>query len=293
MGFIGMYLASHQNLLPAGVADRVMNEQLAGRTYAGEIAIGHRLMAFRYAGANDDVIMAWSLDFATTAPLNLTGKAATTYDIMGNQCGDWSQTGVAPRRVDLQLSGYPIYLHVDRGAKLETTVSLGPDLAAAAYWADQKQGPTVTASSSAKDCPTDRVIAGTWNSQNTGSYEGKLWCADQSLNDSKEAWIEVDLPAKREIDTAYVYAPSSLCGMPGLRSYQLMAYDYAANAWRAVGTTHDNELSWVFQHKFTAITTDKVKLRITALNNGFLMNDYKQYTDMKPRVTGIELYDAH
>jgi len=293
MGFINFFLADHRWLNPAGVAMRVENEQLAGKTYAGEVPIGRNKRAFRYVGTTEDVVMAWSLDFSTTATLQVLSKIMRIVDVMGNTVQDLSQASAMNTPVTLTLSGYPLYLHLDHGAVVVCTETLGPNLAARRYWATQKLQPTVTASSTAADSDATRVIDGVWNAENTGSYEGKVWCAQQSITESKDAWVEIDLPQARVINTAYLYAPSSWCGLPGIAACQLLVFDTHKQEWLVVAEVKNALLSWVFELKFPEITTDKVKVRITDLNNGWMMREKHPYTDMKPRITEIELFHAN
>jgi hypothetical protein len=293
MGYHKMYLVDVNSLVPAGVSARVQSEQLAGMKFAREIPIGKNRKAFLYEGKDEDVLMAWSFDFDTTADIGLTTKKLAAFDIMGNPVPDVPQAAEG-RKVTFKLSGYPSYIRVDHGAKIEPVVeTLGPNLASEKYWAEQGGGkPTVTASSEAKDAPASKVIDGSWNSENTGSYEGKLWCAEKSLKETGEAWLEIALPQKRAINTIFVYAPSSTCGMPGLRSYKLLVHDAAKDAWATAGEVKDSEEAWVFEHRFAPVAADKVKLVITDLNNGFFLEDKRPYTDMKPRVAEIELYQS-
>ena len=291
MGFISFYLIAGDHMLPGGVAVRVENEQLAGTKFHGAVDVGRFQQGFVYSGTDEDVLMAWALDFKTTSSLTIASKKLVIYDMMGNKIADQSQASAAPRTVALQISGCPIYIHLDHGAVIQSVEKPSPDLASAAYWTGQGQpAPTVTASSESPGCPASKVIQGVWNSQNTGSYEGKVWCAAQSITDSKEAWVEVDLPAKRSIDAAYICAPSNFCGMTGLRSFKVLAFDDATAAWKTVGEVSNSDDSWVFQLKFPALSTSKVKLVVTDLNNGWKVEDKSQYTDMKPRVTAIELF---
>ncbi len=293
VGYHKMYLVDVNSLVPAGVSARIQSEQLAGTKFAREIPIGKNRKAFLYEGKDEDVLMAWSSDFETTADIGLTTKKLAAFDIMGNLAPDVALAADG-KPVTFKLSGYPIYIHVEHGAKIEPAVeTLGPNLASEKYWAEQGGGkPAVAASSEAKGAPASRVIDGSWNSENTGSYEGKLWCADKSLKDTGEAWIEIALPQKRTINTVFVYAPSSTCGMPGLRSYKLMVHDAAKDAWAAAGEVKDSEEAWVFEHRFAPVAADKVKLVITDLNNGFFLDDKRPYTDMKPRVAEIEVYES-
>lgn len=292
MGFIDFYLVSHANLLPSGVAVRVMGEQTVGKQFAGEASIGKNKRAYRYASANGDTLMCWSLDFDTTTDVFITTKKLVIFDCMGNVIADNSTPAAQRTKVALKLTGDPIYIQVDAGAKVEATESLSANYAAKSYWDAQKQpSPTVTASSEAEGAPASRVIDGVWNSENTGSYEGKTWSASKSILDTKEAWVEIALPQKKAINTAYIYAPSPLCGMPGLRSIEFQIFDADKNAWRTVSDAKDQEVSWVFECKFPTVTADKVRLLITDLNNGFLGADKKPYTNMQPQVTEIEVYE--
>ena len=292
MGFINFYLVDYDNhLMPAGVAARMQAEQFAGTRYAGEMSLGHFRRGFRYHGATEDVVMAYSLDFDTQTPVTITSKRIVLYDIMGNLLTDASQPTAAPKHLLLPLTGYPIYIHLDPGATITPEEKLGDNVAAAAYWKAQgKAAPTVTASSTQKGNVPEHVIDGIWNAQNQPSYDGYLWVGEKSILETHEAWVEIALPEPRRIDTAYVCAPSDYCGMTGLRAFKFQVMDGAD--WRTVSEVKDNDLSWIFELHFPAVTASRVRLLITDLNNGWKIEDKSPYTDMLPRVSEIELF-AH
>ena len=108
---------------------------------------------------------------------------------------------------------------------------------------------------------------------NTGSYEGRCWIAGKSITESKTAWLAVTLHQKRRINRVHVYAPSSTCGLPGLRDFQLLVHDGRKGDWRTVSTVADAEESWVFHLTFPEVETDKLKLLITDIDNGFRLDD--------------------
>ena len=65
-----------------------------------------------------------------------------------------------------------------------------------------------------------------------------------------DAWLEITLPQKQNVGRVHVYAPSSTCGMPGLRAFKVQAFDYDKQDWRAVGEVADSEEAWVFHFVF-------------------------------------------
>ena len=219
------------------------------------------------------------------AEVSFTSQQIRVFEMMGNQIADHSQASRAKKTVSLPLSGYPIYVRLDKDALIE------PELQKLSANYARQEGVKVTASSEAQPGITSRVVDGLWNAGNTGSYEGRLWAAAKSINETKEAWIEIALPQQRTINAVHVYAPSSTCGICGLRSFKLLVFDYGKNDWRAVASVSDSEEAWVFHLDFPAIKTDKVKLLITDLNNGFKLEDKTHYTDMKPKITEVEIYE--
>ena len=285
VGYHKMYLIEHdQCLLPGAVAARVQSEQLARTKFVGPVDFGKDKLAFLYRGDTEDVLTAWSYDFPTTARVSFTSKQVRVFEMMGNQVADYSRPDRSKRTVDLPLSGYPIYVRLDREAVVEPELrELGPNYA-------RQEGVKVTASSESEPGIAVRLVDGLWNAGNTGSYEGRLWAAAKSINETKEAWIEIALPKRQAINAVYVYAPSSTCGICGLRSFQLLAFDHAKNDWRTVASVKNSEEAWVFHLDFPAVETDKVKLLIADLNNGFKLEDKTHYTDMKPKVTEVEIY---
>ncbi|MGD0089363.1 MAG: hypothetical protein ABSE73_05525, partial [Planctomycetota bacterium] len=286
VGYHKMYLVeSDLTLLPAGVAARVQSEQLSGAEFAGREEIGKDKHCYLYRSKDCDVRMAWSNDFKTSFTAGVASPKLAVFDMMGNQLGDYPQSASAKQNVAFQLSGYPIYIRTDKGAAFEPAKEdLGPNLA-------RQEGVKVAASSEEKPGMARKVVDGVWTTENTGSYEDRMWVSKTSLKEpGAEAWLELTLPQKQNIARVHVYSCSSTCGMPGLRAFKVLAFDYAKQDWRAVGEVADSEEAWVFHFVFPAVNTDRVKIVITDLNNGFKLEDKTDYTDMKPRVSEVEIY---
>lgn len=284
VGYHKMYLVEYdQTLLPAGVAARVQSEQLAGTQFAGREEIGKDKHCFLYRGKDSDVRQVWSNDFKTTLAATVASKKLTVVDMMGNIVSEQSGDG-SKRAVTFELSGYPVFIRTDKGAAFEPAKeNLGPNLA-------RQDGVKATASSEDKKGPAQKVTDGVSNTENTGSYEDRLWVAGKALGADEPAWLEVALPQKQSVGRVHVYAPSSICGMCGLRSFKVQCFDAEKNDWRTVSEVKDSEESWTFHITFPAVTTDRVRLLITDLNNGFFLEDKRRYTDMKPRVSEFEIY---
>lgn len=284
VGYHKMYLVEHdQTLLPAGVAARVQSEQLAGAQFASREEIGKDKHCFLYRGKDRDVRQVWSNDFKTTFSADVASKKLTVVDMMGNVVSEQSGDG-GKRAATFEISGYPVYLRLDKGAAFAPAKeSFGPNLA-------RQEGVKVAASSEDKKGPAQKVADGVWNSENTGSYEDRLWVANKPFSADEPVWLEIALPQKQSVDRVHVYAPSSICGMCGLRSFQVQCFDSEKKDWRTVGEVKDSEEAWVFHVAFPAVTTDRVRLLIADLNNGFFLEDRRRYTDMKPRVSEIEIY---
>jgi len=288
VGYHKMYLVdSDQTLLPAGVAARVESEQLSGTEFAGGEELGKDKHCYLYRGKDCDVRIAWSHDFKTSCTAEVASRKVAVYDMMGNQLADYPQTAADKQKVTFQLCGYPIYIRLDKGATFEPAKEeLGPNLA-------RQEGVKVAASSEDKPGMAKKVVDGVWNTENTGSYEDRLWVGAKGLKEPTDsAWLEITLPRKQDVGRVHVYAPSSTCGMPGLRAFVLQAFDYAKQDWRAVSEVADSEEAWTFHCVFPAINTDRVRILITDLNNGFKLNDKTPYTDMKPRVSEVEIYEV-
>ncbi|MCY3020449.1 MAG: hypothetical protein NTW87_15625 [Planctomycetota bacterium] len=294
VGYHKMYLVEYdQTLLPGGVAARVQSEQLVGTEFAGREEIGKDKHCYLYRGKDCDVRLAWSHDFATSFAAGVASRKIAVADMMGNQIADYPPSAPARQNVTFQISGYPIYIRLDKGAVFEPAKEdLGPNLA-------RQDGVKVTASSEEKPGIAKKVVDGVWNSENTGSYEDRLWVAAAPLaphlsplapHPSSLAWLEIAMPQKQAVGRVHVYAPSSVCGMAGLRSFKVLAFDDGKQDWTSVGEVKDSEEAWVFHLTFDPLTTDRIRLLITDLNNGFKLDDKTPYTDMKPRVSEVEIY---
>lgn len=287
VGYLKMYIVEQdKSLLPGAVAARVQSEQLIGAAFAGKKAIGRDKEAYLYQSANEDVWMVWSLDFATTFEADISSKKLAVVDMMGNAIPIDSKPNADKYSLKVPLSGYPIYIHMDRGSKVDVSVpDLGPNLA-------RQEGVRVTASSETKPGMTSKVIDGIWNAENTSSFEEHIWISEKSMKDPgvKDAWLEITLPRKAPVSHVHIYGTSSICGLPGLRDFKVLAFDAAKADWRVVGQVENSEEAWVFHIDFPAIETDKIKVLITGLNNGFKLEDKSDYTDMKPRITEVEIY---
>ncbi|HEY3321134.1 MAG TPA: hypothetical protein VGP72_11760 [Planctomycetota bacterium] len=281
VGYHKMYLVEQDgSLLPGGVAARVQSEQLAETKYVGPKDSGKDKHAFLYSGKDEDVWQVWSNDCKTTLDVTIGGKKLKVFDMMGNTLDQFS----APGKITLPLSGYPLFVRVDKGATFDPAKeNLGPNLA-------RENGVKVTASSEEKPGCAQKIIDGVWTTENTGSFEDRIWQSKKSLKDEKEAWLEIALRAKQPVNRVHVYSCSSVCGMPGLRDFKVLAFDDAKNDWKAVGEVSGSEEAWVFHLTFAPVQTDRIKISITDLNNGFFVEDKRNYTDMKPRVSEVEVY---
>ena len=309
VGYHKMYLVDQdQTLLPAGVAARVESEQLSGVEFAGREELGKDKHCYLYRGKDCDVRIAWSHDFKTSFSAEVASNPRTAgvpparteaggtpsvhpkiavYDMMGNQLPGYPQSAPGRQKVTFQLSGYPLYIRLDKGATFEPAKEdLGPNLA-------RQEGVKVAASSEDKPGMARKVVDGVWTTENTGSYEDRLWVSAKALKEPGDsAWLEITLPQKQNVGRVHVYAPSSTCGMPGLRAFKVQAFDLDKQDWRAVGEVANSEEAWVFHFVFPAVNTNRVKIVITDLNNGFKLDDKKPYTDMKPRVSEVEIYEV-
>ncbi len=287
VGFIKMYIVEQDRcLLPGAVAARVQSEQLVGAAFAGKKAIGRDKEAYLYQSANEDVWMVWSLDFATTFEADISSKKLSAVDMMGNPIAIDSKPIADKLHLKIPISGYPIYIRMDRGSKVDASIpDLGPNLA-------RQDGVRVTASSEEKPGMTSKVIDGIWNAENSSSFEEHIWLSAKSMKDPgvKDAWLEIALPRKATVSHVHIYAPTSICGLPGLRDFKVLAFDSAKGDWRVVGQVENSEEAWVFHIDFPAVETDKIKIFITDLNNGFKLEDKTSYTDMKPRISEVEIY---
>jgi hypothetical protein len=290
VGYLKMYVVDEERrLLPAAVAARVQSEQLAGADYLEKRNVGRDLQAHVYRGKSEDVWMLWSHDFAATLDVDVASKKITAADIMGNLIKLESKAGAEKQRLTFQLSGDPIYVRVDREAAFQAVIEdPGTNLA-------RQQGVKVTASSEEKPGMASKVVDGICNCENTSSFEDHVWASANSMKEpsSKPVWLEVALAAVQPVTQVRVFAPSSICGMPGLRDFKVQAFDDAKSDWQTVGEVSNADASWVFHVKFPAVKTNRIRILITGVNNGWKLEDKSDYTDMKPRLTEVEIYGSN
>ena len=277
--FTSYLIDSDDHFRKAAVAVRIRSEQLNDKEYQAEYDIGKTKRLFQYHNATENVLTAWAYDYEDTKDIDITSATIKIYDMMGNLVSDYSTDNATTQTITLSLSGYPIYIHVDSDATIDPlTLDVKTNLALTA---------TPTASSETAGYTASEVNDEVWNAENSGSYENRVWKASNAIS-TEDGWVQLTWGTPQTFDEVMVYYTSTSCGLPGLRDFKLQYYN---NGWIDIENITDAWEWWIHKFNFDEITTDRIRIYITDLNNGQFLDDARAYTDMKPRISEIEVYN--
>ena len=298
-GFISMYevgggeAGNEHSWLPHAAALRVFAENTVGRHYAGDVPSPYKgiyLARFNGDGNHDDAIAAWTFDFPDTLTATAPGYRSAA-GFMGNPM---PRTRKADGTWTLPLTGEPIYVHVARGSAFTVaSTPYGPDLALASA------GGLATASSEAPGHPASFANDGNW----------ELWQPAGSLP-GRTAWQSGKMdPSPTDPDTLTVTFPKprtltrlvALCYLPAVsaspRDWEFQARVGAK--WVTVGSAKA-DFGWSFERTFGPVTASAIRMRITAVNDGWFRDRRdmailrgpkpKNFTDSRVLVSELEAY---
>lgn len=272
-------------LLPAAVALRVMNEQVPQGIAAEVCPSPPGITALRYAGANDDVIAIWTLDFECTASLG--GDVIKAVDFMGNEI-ESIHSASAPN--SLSLTGYPSYVRVPRGQAI--TISAATD---------NLKTPEVTSA-------TASTVSGANTAQLAFDNRWKMRDGVTGMNlPIRTFWQDATPGASTSapdwIEFRFKPHPVSkimlLMPLPAVESCPrdlTVKVRKSDGQWVVAGKVKDNE-SWVVFVPFAnPVHTDGIRVEVTRVNDGwfktgkweFMVRDgFKDYTDRSTRILDI------
>ena len=299
-GFISMYEAgggeagNEDSWLPHAAALRIFAENTVGRHYAGDVPSPYKgiyLARFNGAGDKDDVVVAWTFDFPYVLYVQVP-RYHNAVNFMGNPVTFPPQPDVDG--YPLPLSGEPIYIHLTKGSPfLVAGAPFGRNLALASA------GAVATASSEAPGHPASFANDGNW----------ELWQPAGSLP-GRTAWQSGKMdPSPADPDTLTVTFPAprtltrmvALCYLPAVsaspRDWEFQAKVGAK--WVTVGSAK-NDFGWAFERSFAPVTASAIRMRITAVNDGWFRDRRsmailrgpkpKNYTDSRVLVSELEAY---
>ncbi|MDQ2730841.1 MAG: discoidin domain-containing protein, partial [Armatimonadota bacterium] len=295
-GFEDWYLqgsgeeGSRDSWLPGGAALRFLAENTHGMTYAGDIPSPYKgIYLSRFTGPDEDVVAAWTFDFPTVLRIRASGLTRVV-GYMGNPVAAPPVNGV----VSLSLSGEPIYIHLRKGTLLGIVEPpFGRNVAA------DGAGATAVASSEAPDHPASFANDGNWNLwEDVPGLKGRTAWQSGRKDPSQAApdWLQVNFPLPRTIDRMV-----ALCYLPAVNpSPRDFLFQVGVNGkWRTVASGKD-EFTWTLERQFPAVTTTKIRMVITKINDGWhgdrrwmhvLMGPKAtNYTDSKVLVSELEAY---
>ena len=264
---------SRDSWVPLAAAQHFAAENLVGTNFLKDEPSPYKgIYLARFGGATEDVIAAWTFDFATTLSASAPGlKRAVNWS--GNEIKLVSANG----RVALPLSGEPIYLHLAKGSAFDAGQNWGRDLAR------QDAGGVAKASSVAVPGSTNdsgagqRKTTGASNA-NDGIWNGwedaldlpgrTVWQAGEIATPANPQWLEIDFPVARTIDRilGLSYLPA-VNATP--RDWQIQVWQ--AGAWKTVEAQTDFR-GWNLYAQFAPVQTEKIRLLLTGVNDGMQLD---------------------
>jgi hypothetical protein len=275
---------------PAGLALRVLTAQTAGRKAGTREQPLFGVYALRFSGPKDDVIALWTLDFPLTLTLRSRILQATRIE------GSPFLHTLRPGGTTVTVDGDALYLRVPKGEPLTLAAprSFGTNYASPAL------GATIYASSETAGHPAAHAIDGRWAVRDaTPGLADRTWWEAGKVGASPETpqWLQVDFAQPRTIDRSILLTPLPAVdgGVP--RDYTIQISDDGTH-WRTVAQAKD-WVGWAGNLTFAPVRTLHVRLRVTALNDGwhldgkwrFMVSDeFTRYTSMQCRVLDWMLF---
>jgi hypothetical protein len=272
---------------PGAAAVRAMAEALDGTEFVRREPSPHEgTFVARFTGEDRDVFAMWTLDFPIDCRLSV-GGAREIRDIMGNRT---ETTG----SLKVTLSGEPRYLVAAKGANFAfLSPRFGKNVSSVA------QGATYSASTSHPERPPANAGDGRWSMRDGApNMQGQrtFWSPPKPLSPGgPPQWLEVKLPVARPVDRALI-----ITCLPAVeanpRDYLLQVW--ADNGWKTVADVKGSQ-TWTIHHQFPAVETDRLRLVITKINDGWhfgrrwmhmVADDFKRYTDSVARICDVQLY---
>ena len=242
------------------------------------------------------MIALWTLDFAENVTLD--GPLGEVYDFMGNPVSVRRVKNAVTRhrngfpanaRATLALNGFPIYVHLPRGAKITLTgEKLGTNYASVA------QGATASASSEDKAHPAAYAIDDRWMARDDapGIPSRTYWDAGvEGATEAKPVWLQITLPQPRLLDHALLLTPLPAVDGGTPRDYALQVSDHGAK-WHTVANVKD-WVGWSNPARVCACENPLCPPARYSSNDGWHLDgrwmfmvsaDFKRYTSLHCRV---------
>lgn len=292
---------SGESWTPIAAAQRFLAENTFGMKYVGDVPSPYKgVYLARFSGTTENVIAAWTFDFSLPLPVRTTGlKSISNY--MGQSVTMPVLTDhmtvvrpFHPTNPTLLLSGDPIYIHMTKGAAFTVNPNVfGRNLAST------EAGAVATASSQTPDHPASFANDGNWEQwEDAPGLKGRTaWKSGQKDPAPENPdWLQITFPFPRAINrfVALCYLPAV---NPSPRDWEFQAE--VNGQWRTlVGALED--WSWAIEREFAPVTTSKIRLVVTGLNDGWqgdrrwmhvLMGPKAtNYTESKLLVSELEVY---
>ena len=273
---------------PTAVALRIMNEQIAGRKVGELKELPFGIYVLRFHGKRDDLVAFWTLDFPIT--LTLRGQILSAVDFMGNKIA----LKPSARNQQITISGYPIYLRLPLGGKIDVVSPLlGTNVALASTGAKAK------ASSHVEAHPPEHAIDGIWSGS---AYDPPVahdlpartfWeDATEGTSHDNPDWFEVSFPQPRTITAIAILTPlPNIDATP--RDFHVEVL--TPQGWRKVAFVKGS-VDWIHMFVFAPIKARAIKIVITKINDGWHLDgkwmfivgeNFTRYTNLRTKVIEV------
>lgn len=278
---------SAESWTPIAAAQRFLAEDTFGMKYVGDVPSPYKgIYLARFSGAQEDVVAAWTMDFSCPLTVQVS-DGARVVGFMGNPVRVPIYTGQVigglfgksiPGWI-LPLTGDPLYIHIGKGSTFEVVGgAFGRNLARA------EAGALATASSETPRFPASNANDGNWEQwENVPGLPGRTaWKSGQKdPSPANPDWLQITFPAPRTINrmVALCYLPAV---NPSPRDWQFQAE--VNGQWKTLASAKD-DWTWAIERQFPPVTTSKIRLVVTKLNDGWQGDRRWMHVLMGPKAT--------
>jgi hypothetical protein len=271
-GFENWFLMRSDNsLLTAAAGQRNLAQQTHGLSFDRLLDVGRNRVGMVFKGPDRQVSALFSYDFQTTADLQTDAAQATLIDFFGNESSVTSRQG----RLEVPISGYPVYLRFDPEAHVAGV---------AADWGENRAVDATVRASSGQATAT-QVVDGVVTAN--GDHNGVPGWVSDKQNELPQ-WVEVTLPREERLARVLVYTNSSFSGVAGPRDFDVQMR--VQDDWKTIARERGNVDRWVFEYPIEPTPADRIRVVVHRVNNGGLRDDPRPYADLTARISEIEAY---
>ena len=276
---------SGESWTPIAAAQHFLAENTFGMKYVGDVPSPYKgVYLARFSGATEDVIVAWTMDFLYHLGLRTSifdkkpDYLRSASDYMGRAVSAPMITSYYANRA-FSLSGDPIYIHIVKGAAFPVDRNdFGRNLAST------EAGAVATASSETPDHPASFANDGNWEQwEDVPGLKGRTaWKSGQKdPTPENPDWLQITFPFPRTINrfVALCYLPAV---NPSPRDWEFQAQ--VNGKWLTLASKKD-DWTWAIERDFAPVTTSKIRLLVTGLNDGWQGNRRWMHVLIGPKAT--------